>query len=874
MPRHASHQPHPFYESWITEVQKPARYVGCEIGMVIKSKASVESRIALAFPDLYEIGMSHMGLRILYQVLNAAPDIACERVFAPWFDMEARLRGSGAPLVSLESATPLHEFDIVGFSLQFELNFTNMLSMLELGGIPLRAMDREENHPLVLGGGPVASHAECLSPFVDLFVLGEAEETLVEICRQDARLRKKGKTRSQRLSALDEMVWCYAPALHDASYDPGSRREVVHLPEGRPLARRAWVDDLFAWPDPSMGPIPATEAVFDRISIEVMRGCIQGCRFCQAGFLYRPVRSLSPTQAASILERDLRTTGWDEASLTALSPADHPEIQELLRVSASMMRAYRGSLSVSSLRAYDLPGALLDDLRTGRAGGLTFAPEAGTERLRTVINKNIDAEDLYRTLREVARRGFNRIKLYFMIGLPFETDEDVEAIADLGQKAYEVARSSAPSRPPVLTVSVSTFVPKPHTPFQWSAMIPMAEIRRRQSLLRKAAQSTKIRLKFHDPKGSILEGVISRADRRAAEAIEEAYRRGCRFDGWTDKLDFDAWAAAFAAKGLFMNDYLEELDVGGRLCWDHLDMGIDAAFLRREYQRAAEGEATPACGPRKGVDDKVSVACHGCGIECDLTAMREQALLIMEGASAGGSAVSAPKEPILELDPPAVFRLVFAKQGPATLWGHLDLVRHILRLLRRAEILPSYSQGFHPKPQITFGPPLPLGWAGLREIADVKIEAVPHSTPLEILTRLNESAPPGVKVLSFEPTDPSKPRLSRLVEGALYRIDLTLDENVTVTEIRRQVHRFQSSEKIEMTVRRKDKERRLDLKESVTSLDTNSRPDGTGMSVHAALKIPGAQPTELVAFLAGENAVFKVTRLGFWAQECSPSSLI
>ncbi len=847
---------HPVYGDWLLDVQRPARYVGCELGAEVDASARIQ--IALAFPDLYDIGMSHLGLRILYQVVNAQPDMAAERVFMPWPDMEEQLRSRNLPLVSLECARPLSDFAVVGFSLQYELTYTNLLAMLDLGGIPIHSAERTESHPIVLAGGPVATHAEPIAPFVDLFVIGEAEEALVEILRIEDQARQGGKSRQERIRTLDELPYCYAPALHPVERDPVSGRLVVQSDD--PVARRAWIENLADWPSSATGPVPAIEPVFDRISLEIMRGCTQGCRFCQAGVIYRPVRELDASQVVEALRHALDATGWDEASLTGLSPADHSHLLEVFHQAAGYAKSQDLSLSVSSLRAYGLPDQFLDDLRTGRGGGLTFAPEAGTQRMRDLVNKNVSTEDLLATAEAVSKRGWNRIKLYFMLGLPTETDEDLEAIVALGWDVRKAAKRSAPKRAPTVTCSLSTFVPKPHTPFQWEPMITLEEIRRRQSVVKKAAAGSPVRLRFHEPVTSILEGVLCRGDRALAPIIEKAYRAGCRFDGWEEYLRWDLWETVFEEEGVDPGSYLAALPQDGRLPWDHIDVGVRRAFLLRELRHALNSHATKPCG-QPDPENPSKIVCHGCGAPCDLEAI----------AHRYETDHIAPQSPPTEQDadtrPTVRVRLRYSKTDRAVLWGHLALVRHIPRTLRRAGLRPAYSEGFHPKPKIAYAPPLPVGWAGLAELADLVLVESEDTNPDRkqgLIEHLNLAAPPGLRILDLRRLSESEPPLGRVIEAERYDV-LVLGK--TETELSSRLDAFERAGKLCVEKTSKSgKIRTIDLKKTVTALSVASQqatssPHGVTLSMTIVSGI-GVSALMAVQEIFGAGRAI-VTRTGF-----------
>ncbi len=642
------------YADFIDRVSKPARYLGGEYLSVTKPADSVDARVCLAFPDVYDIGMSHLGTKILYSGLNAHPRIACERVFTPWIDMEAELRTRELPLVSLESQTVLGEFDVIGISLQYELTFTNVLTMLDLGRIPLRTADRAADAPLVLVGGPTASHPEPMAAFIDAAFLGEAEEQLAPLVLAWAAMRKQlaagERTRADALAELASRFSLYVPALYDTLVDEATQMVVVGAPRDPrvpAVVRRAVVENLDDYPFPTDAPVPYAEAVFERASVEIARGCTEGCRFCQAGMIYRPVRERSPQSIADSLIGGLEKAGYEETGLTCLSTADFSSITPLVKTLGQELRRRGVSMSVASLRAYGLNADLLDELALTRIAGLTFAPEAGTQRMRDVVNKNITEAHVEESTRKVFERGWHRIKLYFMIGLPTEDDEDVRGVVETGLRMLQIGRGYG-SRAEI-TVSVSSHVPKPHTPFQWCGQDSHEEIRRKQALLRNTAGrygrkngDPGLRLKHHDSGISFIEGVLARGDRRLSDVIESVWRDGARFDGWDEVFDLERWQRALEAHGVDVEAYLGTRPISARLPWDHLDVGLEDGFLLGEYRKAMKGRASPPCGKVAGqlihhttLDDaevdRRRLVCYDCGVACDLTKMREDRLVALRG---------------------------------------------------------------------------------------------------------------------------------------------------------------------------------------------------------------------------------------------------
>jgi radical SAM family uncharacterized protein/radical SAM-linked protein len=788
---------HP-YTDFIHKVKKPGRYLGGEHGEIVKDWQTTFAKVCLCFPDVYEVGMSHLGFKILYSILNKHEKLLAERAYAPWIDMEQELRARGEPLRSLESFRALSEFDVVGFSLQFELTFTNILQMLELGGIPLRSSERQDEHPLVLAGGPTATHPEPLSAFLDAVLIGDGEERTPEIALLWTELRAAGVPRAERLQKLAQLPGVYVPSLYATETDPETGQQYVALAAfGAPLpVQRTFLSDISQYPFPKDGPIANTETVFDRVSVEIARGCTEGCRFCQAGMIYRPVRERDPAEIIDVLRHAVHEGGYDSASLTSLSTADYSAISPLVHSAMAELREQRATLSVSSLRAYGLAEDVLDELKDGGGKGLTFAPEAGTQRMRDVINKNVTEEQLLETARRVFSRGFSRMKLYFMIGLPTETDEDVLGIVGTGQRALAVGRELI-GRAARVTVSVSTHVPKPHTPFQWCAMDARDEVLRKQRLLRDAARRAGVELKMHDSLGSFLEGVIARGDRSLSEVIYGAYRRGARFDSWEEQLRLDYWQEAMAEAAVDPARFLGTLPVTARLPWQHIDVGLAPGFLPREYRKALRDRLSPPCGKAVGMFvhhtnledhqvDRRKLVCYDCGVACDLDRMRSERaeFLIKLGAkqrpielAAQPDEASAPQpRPKVRARPPERpdqgralrVRLAYRKLGRAAFSSHLDLVRLLPRLFRRLQLPVYYSLGFHSKPVMVFGPALSLGVASLAEYVDLKLVARDDIDWAALPARLSEAALDGLEFFAARPLAERDPKLSQLIQEAGY----------------------------------------------------------------------------------------------------------
>ncbi|WP_191433806.1 TIGR03960 family B12-binding radical SAM protein [Flavonifractor sp. An112] len=594
-------------EHILPRVQKPARYTGGEYNAVVKDRRQVDVRYALCFPDTYEIGMSNLGMRILYGVMNQMDGVWCERVFAPWGDMEEEMRREGILLYGLESGDSIADFDLIGFSLGYEMAYTNVLNMLDLAGLPLRSEERYGLSPIVIAGGTCAYNPEPLAPFVDIFVLGEGEDVSVEIIQLYRKAREECWSKDEFLAAAAQIPGLYVPSLYEVSYRPDGTLEQVIPHEGAPaVVTKRIVQDFDKSYFPVKTIVPSTEIVHDRVMLELFRGCIRGCRFCQAGYAYRPVRSRDPEILLKQGIEACKDSGYQEMTLSSLSTSDYRPLEHLCDGLLDWCEPNRVSLSLPSLRADNFSLGLMERVQHVRKSGLTFAPEAGTQRLRDAINKNVTEEDLLRSCRTAFSGGWSSVKLYFMLGLPTETDEDVLGIADLAEKVYKTWKEVTPNprRGVTITVSTAWFVPKPHTAFQWEPQITMEEYQRRVKLLREHMRGRSIKYNWHDSQTSFLEAVFARGDRKVADVIETAWRQGAKFDAWSEYFDFDRWLAAFEACGVdpaFYANRTREKDE--LLPWDVTSVGVTKNFLWRERERAYEAVITPDC----------RVQCTGCG---------------------------------------------------------------------------------------------------------------------------------------------------------------------------------------------------------------------------------------------------------------------
>lgn len=595
-------------EKLLPMVQKPGRYTGGELNSVIKNPEDVDIRFAFCFPDTYEIGMSHLGMKILYSLLNKREDTWCERVFAPWVDMEELMRKNNVPLFALESSDEIKDFDVIGFTLQYELCYTNVLNMLDLAGVPVRSADRKSLTPLVIGGGPCVCNAEPIADFFDLTLPGEGEEVLNELMDLFKEYKKKGASKEEFLKAAAKIEGVYVPSFYEFSYNDDNTIKSVTSSNGVPeRVKKRIISDLDTVFYPESFVVPFIDIVHDRAVEEIFRGCIRGCRFCQAGFLYRPIREKSSDTVNKQCRSLCDTTGYDEISLSSLSTSDYTQLQSLLEGIFSWSEEDKVSVSLPSLRVDNFSDELMEKLQKVRKSGLTFAPEAGTQRLRDAINKNVTEREVIETSRKAFSGGWTNVKLYFMMGLPTETNEDVVGIADLAQKVVDEFYKN-PNKPKGkgvnVSISVSCFVPKPFTPFQWEAQDTMEQLKAKQHLLLESVKSRKISVSYHDARTSFLEGVFARGDRRLCDVMERAWRKGCRFDSWDECFSFEKWMEAFEECGVDPYFYTSrKRSYDEILPWDHMDYGISNKFFQKEAEKAYQSVTTPHCREK----------CNACG---------------------------------------------------------------------------------------------------------------------------------------------------------------------------------------------------------------------------------------------------------------------
>ncbi len=748
-------------------LNRPAQYLGGEKNSIVKEDSCVDAHIALAFPDTYEVGMSHLGMQILYHIINEDEKAWAERVYMPQADMEELLRSKGSMLSSLESQRPLGEFDVVGFSLQYELCATNILAMLDLSGIPLRAKDRSKEHPVIIAGGPYSYHPEPLAPFIDAFFLGDAEEFMPELLKA-IRTSKNGEgdSRAKLLQELSAIEGIYLPGEFEPRYDEKGRLTGVEpLNPNKKQVLRRLLPSMEGAPFPTRPIVPNVNTVHNRLSLEVMRGCVRGCRFCQAGYLYRPQRERSPQEIVDLIKDTLPETGYEEISLLSLSTADYCSVVPLLK---KLMDSYgegdRLAVSFPSTRVDALTPEVLEQVQRVRRTGFTVAPEGGTQRLRDVINKGVSDEQILETCTNVFTMGWSGIKLYFMLGLPTETDDDLRGIIDIAKRIRALPSAAGKD----ITVSVSTHVPKPHTPFQWAEQISPAETIRSQRLLAEGLREARVNFRYHDHYSSFLEGIFCRAGRELADVIERAYELGCRLDAWKEHISEEKWSQAFLDTGIDPMSYLRERDVDEALPWEHLSCGIPMSYFAKEWKRALRDRTTPDC---------LTKSCSICGAcnydehrnvlwprhEAEEQLKNHSSSLPLTTSSVSGDVVQK-------------IRVQFAKDSAFQFLGHLEFVQVIHRAARRAELPIAYSKGFHPLPKIAFGPPLQLGISSQADFFDAALEAPVETTAF--VEKFNTHLPPGIRIVSAWEIDIRASSLQESLSGFRYRLELLSDAPV------------------------------------------------------------------------------------------------
>ncbi|MCP4404422.1 MAG: TIGR03960 family B12-binding radical SAM protein [bacterium] len=850
----------------LPHVARPIQYVGAEVNAVRKPWDETGVKIALCFPDSYEIGMSHLGLHLLYQVLNAETDVLAERIYAPAVDMEALMRMRDIPLFSLESHRAAAEFDLIGFTLQYELSASNILNMLSLAGIPFSAKDRSEDFPLLMAGGPCACNPEPLADFFDFVVIGDGERIVPRIVERYRDWKTSGAGKQEFLKVLCALPGIYVPSFYEARYHvSGEVAEIVPmLPDVPESVQQVIEPDLDALPYLSAPLVPYLKTIHDRLTLEVMRGCPRGCRFCQAGFIYRPKRERSPEYLLQLAQSLLAKSGYDETSLSSLSTGDYSQIASLMEVMMQHCETSRVALSLPSMRVSTLTEKMAAVIRRVRKTGFTIAPEAGSQRLRNAINKGISEADILQTAEEAFASGWDLLKLYFMIGLPTETEEDLDGILDLVVHIRKNGRRFS-RRKVKLNVALSSFVPKANTPFQWEPMDSFNELQRKQEDLKRRLRAQKADVKWNDVRSSYLEGVFARGDRRLSRVLMEAHALGAKFDGWHEHFDFSIWTKAFEKANIDPEFYLyrtrTEQEV---LPWDHLRTGISKHYLWQERLKALQENETAPCDRH----------CRRCGLCSDDLYQIDSAPVSnaqKESPATNGarSEQEAPAEHRRVENLPKAFRLrvMFTKTGLLRFLSHRELVRMFQRAASRLNAPLAYSQGFHPHPQISFGPALPVGGEGLRELVDFFFtEAVAVE---QFASNMNDTLPSDVRVLEAFPVELKAPSLSAELRRFIIRVSSTEDlvqQGFDLSFFRTCLDEFHSREEFFVETFKKRTEA-VDIRPYITVLEFH--PDERGLpcvemtlDTHQNVMMKPEEVLHLVCGIPYEKILdFRITRI-------------
>jgi radical SAM family uncharacterized protein/radical SAM-linked protein len=834
----------PVLDRLILSAQRPSRYAGGELNAVRKDLAKARVTWALAFPDTYEVGMSNVGFRLLYHALNERPDLACERVFMPWPDMEAALKAERQPLFSIESRAPLRAFDVVGFTLQFELCYTTVLAMLELGGIALSAKDRMREDPLILGGGPCTYNPEPVAEFFDAFVVGEGEEVVHEISDAVAAWKRSGAPREDLLWQLAEIPGVYVPSLFRVHYAAdGTIARYEPLKPGYDSVVRRVIPDLNLVPQAEKPIVPFMQTVHDRLPLEIQRGCTRGCRFCQVGMITRPTRQRDPNDVRRIAAQGLAATGHEEVGFLSLSAGDYSCIDGVLEDFFDELGPENIGVSLPSLRTETMSERLASQIKRVRKSGFTVAPEAATERMRRVINKGNAEKDLLHAVDTIFSAGWDLVKFYFMIGLPTERDEDVRAIVTLCAEALRRGKKLNPRAE--INVGVSTFCPKPFTPFQWEPMIPLEETQRKHGILRDELRKLgrayrDLHVKPHDARQGALEGALALGDRRLSTAVSHAFRRGQRLDGWTEHFSLETWQEAFAEAerqhGVGMEFFAHrekgECEV---LPFDHLDCEVTKPYLWKARMAARKEGQVPDCA----YGEEICTACGACDYEVvDNIVYHPQDYRRLPRTEPA----ALPAERTL-------LRIRYAKEGVAIALSHLETMTALLRTFRRAKLSIPHSQGFHPKPKVSFGPACPVGTESRAEYLDLELFGTKDAA--EIAESIRAHLPEGFRLLSCEAVEAGGESLARIIRGIEYRVELPDGADDVAERL------AQFAARSEATVLREREGKRpiqVDLKRSVDGLAAAGARE-IRFTLRAGEPEAVARPSELLAALFGAEMV-------------------
>lgn len=824
-------------ENCLRSFQQPARYLGGEPGSVKKLGPEVELRACLAFPDRYEVGISHLGLQILYDLINRYPYFAAERVYLPLPDYEKFLRDGSSALCSLESQMPLAQFDLIGFSLQYELCATEVLAMLDLGQIPLSACDREEHHPIVVAGGPVTTQPEPFAEFFDAMVIGDGEEVLVELMERLREAKQAKLPRAAVLASLAEIKGVYIPSFFSPEYDSlGRFKGIKCLKPGYDKVDRRVLPSLADAPFPIDPLVPNVKAVHERLTIEIMRGCVRGCRFCQAGFICRPQREKPIEEVISLIENGLANSGYDEVSLLSLSTTDYCNIVPLLlSLQQRLSKDSPTTISFPSSRVDTLHPKLLKIIQKQRSSSFTIAPEAGTQRLRNVINKRLTDEEILATCQSVFEMGFKGLKLYFMIGLPTETDQDLYGIVSLAKEIKRLA-----SKRQSLTISVSGFVPKAHTPFQWAPQLTLAELVRRQRLLQFELKRLRINYRYHEAGLTVLEGMIARGDRRVGAVIRRAYEGGCRMTSASQRSSWESWNNVLTTSGESVEAIQQQQGERLALPWQHISTGVAPDFLALEWKRALEACCTPDC---------LDGSCAGCGV-CNQDIHNvfyrsingDDSQVILESDQ-----IEQASKPVSRLDSAATdlsyYRVHYSKTKPISFFSHLELINLFFRILRRAKLPVAFTQGFSPHPRVGFGPPLQLGVSSNAELLDLTLTQNLSSS--DIMRSFNQVLPEGLDVINVWEIERGSKSIQESIAKQWYQVKLPQQVNAALVAAK-----IQNWKMLEVRRVRKDSVSQIALEAVVADMivdETDIKFTIKGSQNSATVK-----PIEVVELILGE----------------------
>ncbi len=810
-------------------VRKPGQYVGGELHAVSGRFDVDHLNVCLIFPDLYEIGMSHQGLQILYHILNDRERVAAHRAYVPDVDMEKELRDQGIPLFSLEAKVSLAAYDVLGITLPYELCYSNILTVLDLAGLPLRAEARTEEHPLILGGGSCSLNPEPVAEFFDAIVLGDGEEIIVEIAELLLRAKDEQWERPTVLERLARIPGIYVPSLFQPRYEQGRLIAINALLPDYPAVKKRVLPQLHAAPYLHQPLVPVVKPVHDRLGVEIARGCTRGCRFCQAGITYRPVRERTLDEIMELADQGITHSGFDELALLSLSTGDFSCLGSLM---AALMDRFADdfvSVSMPSMRVGTLTPEVMAQIKRVRKTGFTIAPEAGTDRLRQVINKGITEEDLLITCRDAFSLGWKLIKLYFMVGLPTETETDVEAIVDLAKKARNRG-GQGKGRPVQINLGVATFIPKPHTPFQWEPQISLDESKRRINRLKQMLPRQGFKIKWHDPEQSLLEGVFSRGDRRLSRLLETAWNKGARLDSWSEHFNLERWRQAAAECDLDLEAYLRRREIGEILPWEHLHSGVDRSFLEAEYAKSLQQEYTPDCRNH---------GCQGCGL-CDFKTVRP-VVHDQPAVSREARPPAAPSQP--EQKQPQqghAYRVQYSRLGDSRFYGHLELLQMVFRVLQRTGLPLLFSSGFNPNPRVSFSQALPVGVESLAESFDMDL-ARPLASMEETIALLNSQMPPTIRVTGIR----LSPRTVTMSSAICYEIQAqAYPEN-----LQQKITNFLARESFVIDRFRKNRHKDLDLRPLVTAMEFDGNLLRLELLSHQGQ--PGANPREILQKVLG-----------------------